>query len=52
MSRFTKIRIYFFRQHLYEDISMVCDDHLSPTNGRKFSSGYETVENIKSVSNA
>ncbi|XP_075980850.1 pickpocket protein 28-like isoform X2 [Anticarsia gemmatalis] len=37
-------------QFLFEDISMVCDDHLAPANGRKFSSGYDTVENIKSVS--
>lgn len=28
---------------------MVCDDHLAPTNGRQFSSGLETVSNIKEV---
>ncbi|XP_026725648.1 pickpocket protein 28-like isoform X2 [Trichoplusia ni] len=35
---------------LFEDISMVCDDHLAPSNGRRFSSGVDTVNNIKSVS--
>nr|XP_049705408.1 pickpocket protein 28 isoform X1 [Helicoverpa armigera] len=37
-------------QHLFEDISMVCDDHLAPANGRKFSDGAETVDNIREVS--
>ncbi|KOB70726.1 putative pickpocket [Operophtera brumata] len=37
-------------RHLFEDISMVCDDHLAPVNGRQFSSGLETVLNIKEVS--
>ncbi|KAJ8715043.1 hypothetical protein PYW08_005024 [Mythimna loreyi] len=37
-------------QHMYEDISMVCDDHLSPPEGRPFASGVDAVNNIKSVS--
>ncbi|CAB3234043.1 unnamed protein product [Arctia plantaginis] len=37
-----------YEQFLLEDISMVCDDHLAPANGRKFASGFDTVENIKS----
>lgn len=39
-----------YEQHMFEDLTMVCDDHLAPANGRKFSSGVDTVNNIKSVS--
>ena len=42
--------LYFcFSQHMFEDVSMVCDDHLAPANGRNVSSGVETVDNIRSV---
>ncbi|KAG7312367.1 hypothetical protein JYU34_001855 [Plutella xylostella] len=37
-------------KHLFEDISLVCDDHLSPPGGRKISNGNETVNNIRVTS--
>lgn len=43
------INYFYFRRNLFEDVSMVCDDHLAPPTGRKFSSGLDTVNNIKSV---
>ncbi|CAG4955982.1 unnamed protein product [Parnassius apollo] len=35
---------------MFEDVTLVCDDHLAPARGRKFSSGNATVENLKQVS--
>ncbi|XP_039756123.1 pickpocket protein 28-like [Pararge aegeria] len=35
---------------LFEDISLVCDDHLAPAKGRRFSLGNMTVENLKELS--
>ncbi|KPJ13859.1 Sodium channel protein Nach [Papilio machaon] len=37
-------------RNMFEDITLVCDDHLAPARGRKFSDGYATVENLKQVS--
>ncbi|XP_037875388.1 pickpocket protein 28 isoform X1 [Bombyx mori] len=37
-------------RHLFEDVSMVCDDHLAPRKGRKTSSGYELVNHITEIS--
>ncbi|CAG9564749.1 unnamed protein product [Danaus chrysippus] len=37
-------------RHLFEDVSMVCDDHLAPSSGRRFSDGNVTVENLKELS--
>ncbi|XP_013148198.1 PREDICTED: sodium channel protein Nach [Papilio polytes] len=37
-------------RNLFEDITLVCDDHLAPARGRKFSDGNATVENLKQVS--
>ncbi|KAJ8712308.1 hypothetical protein PYW07_005150 [Mythimna separata] len=37
-------------RNMFEDLTMVCDDHLAPPNGREFASGVDTVDNIKSVS--
>ncbi|XP_026496020.2 pickpocket protein 28 [Vanessa tameamea] len=36
-------------RNLFEDVSLVCDDHLAPAGGRKFSLGNDTVENLKQV---
>lgn len=38
-----------YRKHLFEDISLVCDDHLAPTTGRKSADANETVHNIRMV---
>ncbi|VVC92109.1 pickpocket protein 28 isoform X2 [Leptidea sinapis] len=35
---------------LFEDVSLVCDDHLAPKTGRKFSLGNVTVDNLKELS--
>lgn len=40
---------YVYRRALFEDVSLVCDDHLAPKKGRKFSSANMTVENLKEV---
>ncbi|CAH0725781.1 unnamed protein product, partial [Brenthis ino] len=37
-------------REIFEDVSLVCDDHLAPNNGRKFSSGNITVQNLIEVS--
>ncbi|XP_013179934.1 PREDICTED: sodium channel protein Nach [Papilio xuthus] len=37
-------------KNMFEDVSLVCDDHLAPAIGRKFSDGNATVENLKQVS--
>ncbi|KAL0821734.1 hypothetical protein ABMA28_005159 [Loxostege sticticalis] len=37
-------------REMYEDLSLICDDHLSFAFGRKISNGSRTVKNIKSVS--
>ncbi|XP_049875788.1 pickpocket protein 28 isoform X2 [Pectinophora gossypiella] len=37
-------------RHLFEDVSLVCDGHLAPRNGRQFSSGVDIVNNLKEVS--
>ncbi|XP_052756940.1 pickpocket protein 28-like [Galleria mellonella] len=37
-------------RNLYEDVTLVCDDHLAPVMGRKFCDGNTTVNNIKEVS--
>lgn len=35
---------------MFEDVSMICDDHLAPTNGREFSIANETIDNLRRVS--
>ncbi|CAF4930718.1 unnamed protein product [Pieris macdunnoughi] len=37
-------------RNTFEDVSMVCDDHLAPTNGRETSMGNETIENLRRLS--
>ncbi|KAL4709034.1 hypothetical protein ACJJTC_005895 [Scirpophaga incertulas] len=37
-------------RNMFEDLTLVCDDHLASAAGRRFSNSTETVENIKSVS--
>ncbi|XP_045451668.1 uncharacterized protein LOC123660657, partial [Melitaea cinxia] len=37
-------------RNLFEDVSLVCDTHLAPADGRKYSLGNETIENIKELS--
>ncbi|XP_045500213.1 pickpocket protein 28-like [Colias croceus] len=34
---------------LFEDVSLLCDDHLAPPNGRKFSIVNETIENLRGL---
>ncbi|XP_059052635.1 pickpocket protein 28-like [Achroia grisella] len=34
----------------YEDVTLVCDDHLAPVTGRKFCDGNSTVKNIRELS--
>ncbi|XP_038222386.1 pickpocket protein 28-like [Zerene cesonia] len=34
---------------LFEDVSLVCDDHLAPANGRKFSMANETIDNLREL---
>ncbi|CAK1555788.1 unnamed protein product [Leptosia nina] len=36
-------------RNLFEDVSLVCDDHLAPANGRKVSMANETIENLRQV---
>ncbi|KAJ2945603.1 hypothetical protein O0L34_g427 [Tuta absoluta] len=37
-------------KNMFEDVSLVCDDHLAPPNGRETASGADTVSNLRSVS--
>ncbi|CAH2072943.1 unnamed protein product, partial [Iphiclides podalirius] len=46
----TYVKLTEEERHMYEDISLVCDDHLAPLSGRKFSNGNTTVANLKRVS--
>ncbi|XP_052756948.1 pickpocket protein 28-like isoform X2 [Galleria mellonella] len=46
----TRENLTTYERNLYEDVTLVCDDHLAPPQGRKFGFGNETVTNIKEVS--
>ncbi|XP_030040427.2 pickpocket protein 28 [Manduca sexta] len=37
-------------KNLFEDVTMICDDHLAPSIGRNFSEGADITNNIKMVS--
>ncbi|CAH4030048.1 unnamed protein product [Pieris brassicae] len=37
-------------RNTYEDVCMICDDHLAPTNGRETSMANETIENLRRIS--
>ncbi|XP_026321153.1 pickpocket protein 28 isoform X2 [Hyposmocoma kahamanoa] len=37
-------------RNMFEDVSLVCDDHLAPRDGRNTSDGALTVNNLKEVS--
>ncbi|XP_072944671.1 pickpocket protein 28-like [Epargyreus clarus] len=46
----TKANLTEEEMHTFEDVAMVCDDHLAPETGRKFSPGNVTIDNIKRLS--
>ncbi|KAM3965775.1 pickpocket protein 28 [Aphomia sociella] len=46
----TRENLTEYERNMYEDLTLVCDDHLAPPGGRKYSYGNETVVNIKEVS--
>ncbi|CAH2043596.1 unnamed protein product, partial [Iphiclides podalirius] len=50
MNNDTFMRLTEEERNMYEDTTLVCDDHLAPAKGRKFSDGNATVENLRQVS--